>query len=442
MKIATVPSMPLSIRSFPRAIVHIDGDSFFASCEVAMNPSLRGKPVVTGRERGIASSMSYEARARGVRRAMSLPEIKKICPDVIILPSDYESYSLFSKRMYEIVRRYTPEIEEYSIDECFADLTGLRRSFHKSYEEIAKSIKHDLESELGITFSMGLAPNKVLAKVASKWNKPSGLTIIPAYKADEFLEQLSVDKIWGIGPQTTAMLTKHRIHTALAYAKQSEAWITTHMSKPYREIWQELRGEYIYPLNTEEHHAYQSISKTRTFTPPSTSRAFVFSQLSKNIENACIKARRHGLAPKKIFFFLKTQAFRYSGLELTASSPLSAPHEMIRLVNESFDKVFRQGTAYRATGIVLMDLSSQSLYQTDLFGTKAALESWKSIYAAIDLLDEKFGKHTVYLGASAHAMKEKQHQGARSEVSSRAHHLFKGETKRQHVGIPLLGEVK
>lgn len=127
-----------------RSILHIDGDSFFASCEVAKNPALRGKPVVTGKERGIASSMTYEAKARGVSRAMSLRDILKICPDAIILPSDYETYSLYSKRMYEIVRRYTPEIEEYSIDECFADLTGMRRINNMSYQKMAECIKHDL----------------------------------------------------------------------------------------------------------------------------------------------------------------------------------------------------------------------------------------------------------------------------------------------------------
>ncbi len=98
---------PLAIRSFPRAIVHIDGDAFFASCEQAKHPTLQGKPVVTGKERGIAASMSYEAKARGVTRGLPIHEIRRVCPEAIILPSDYETYGLFSLRMYEIVRRYT-----------------------------------------------------------------------------------------------------------------------------------------------------------------------------------------------------------------------------------------------------------------------------------------------------------------------------------------------
>ena len=142
--------------SYPRAIVHIDGDAFFASCEQASNPKLKGKPVVTGKERGIAASMSYEAKARGVTRGMRLSDIKRVCPDVVLLPSDYETYSLLSTRFFAIVRRFTPDVEEYSIDEVFADVTGLRRPLGMSYERIAARIKYDLDTELGFTFSESL----------------------------------------------------------------------------------------------------------------------------------------------------------------------------------------------------------------------------------------------------------------------------------------------
>src|ERR671937_306328 len=124
---------PLTLHSFPRAIVHIDGDAFFASCEQSRRPKLQGCPVVTGRERGIAASMSYEAKARGVVRGMRIADIQKVCPEVVLLPSDYETYSLLSMRFFAIVRRYTPAVEEYSIDECFADITGFRRQQRASY---------------------------------------------------------------------------------------------------------------------------------------------------------------------------------------------------------------------------------------------------------------------------------------------------------------------
>ena len=139
-------SGPLSIDSFPRAILHIDGDAFFASCEQARNPSFKGKPLITGKERGIASSLSYEAKDAGAKRGMRLSEIKKLCPGVIILPSDYETYSLLSKRFFAIVRRFTNEVEEYSIDECFADLTGLQAS---TQNELYPDSREDPERSQG-----------------------------------------------------------------------------------------------------------------------------------------------------------------------------------------------------------------------------------------------------------------------------------------------------
>src|SRR5512140_1486104 len=123
----------LQFSSFPRALVHIDCDAFFASCEQALHPEYRGKPVVTGKERGIVAAASYEAKAKGVARGVPLWEVKKLCPDAIIVPSDYETYSLFSKRMFEIMRRFTDLVEEYSIDEAFVDVTGLRRPLRASY---------------------------------------------------------------------------------------------------------------------------------------------------------------------------------------------------------------------------------------------------------------------------------------------------------------------
>src|SRR3954453_4535553 len=155
---------PLSLYSFPRAILHIDGDAFFASCEKPPTPKRRHKPVVTGLERGIASSMSYEAKARGVTRGMALHDIRRVCPECIILPSDYETNGLMSLRMFEIVRRFTSQVEEHSIDESFAALTGLRRALRLGSSALAHEIKRTLDAELGVTFPVALEPSKVLAK--------------------------------------------------------------------------------------------------------------------------------------------------------------------------------------------------------------------------------------------------------------------------------------
>ena len=427
---------------YKRAILHIDGDAFFASCEVAMNPALKGRPVVTGKERGIASSLSYEAKAKGVKRGMVLSEIRRLCPDVVILPSDYETYSIFSKRMYNIVRRYTSDVEEYSIDECFADLTGLRRSLKMTYEEIAENIKKELDGELGITFSVGLAPNKVLAKLASKWKKPSGLTVIGSNEIEKFTREVPVGKIWGIGGATSAYLNKNGIVTALDFANKNITWVEEHLAKPFVEIWHELRGDFIYNLNTEDKHDYQSISKTKTFTPATSDRRFIYSQLSKNVENACIKARRHGLASKRLYFFLKTQDLHYDGLELDLLHMTSAPQEILSEINNKFDQVYRKNILYRATGVVLMDLKDCNNSQLDLFCGSEKIDKWRDIYAQVDKIDEKFGKHSVFLGSSLRALSGQQYEGGRSDTAKRKGNILPGENKRQRLCIPMLGEVR
>jgi DNA polymerase-4/DNA polymerase V len=318
-------NQPLNIRSWPRAILHLDADAFFASCEQAVHPELKGKPVITGKERGIVSAASYEAKARGIKRAMRLSDVKKVCPDAVILPSDYETYSLFSMRIFEILRRFSPEVEEYSIDEAFVDLTGLRRNFHCSYGMIAAKMQETVEKELGITVSVGVGLSKVLAKVGSKHNKPHGLTLIPGKEIHLYLDKLPVEKVWGIGANTAALLNKLGIRTALEFAKKDAEFVRKYFSKPYKEVWAELNGASVYPVTTESKSSYQSISKAKTFTPPSRDENFVFAQLSKNLENACIKARRHKLAAARLIVFLRRQDFRNVGVELKLNRPTAHP---------------------------------------------------------------------------------------------------------------------
>lgn len=427
--------------SFPRAIVHIDGDSFFAAVEVAKNPRLKGKPVITGKERGIVSACTYEAKARGVIRGVKLSEALKMCPDAIVLPSDYETYSIFSERMYEIVRRYTPAVEEYSIDECFADLTGLRRVNKMNYRDMAHCIKRELEVELGITFSVGLSVTKTLAKVGSKWKKPDGFTQIPLNEAPKFLAKLPVGNVWGIGPNTAAYLNKFGVHSALDFIKKDEPWVKSNLSKPYHEIWHELSGNVMLELTTEKKTSYQSISKTKTFTPPSRNEKFVFSQLSKNIENACIKARRWDLVSPHVYFFLKTQDFKYDGFEIKLPYATNVPQDVIREVARCFSQVFKKGALYRASGITLTRLSKSGSEQLDLFGKVRESETQRRVFESVDAISERYGKHAVFLGSSFDAMRFGAHLGARGDLPERTRQLFKGETARRRLAIPMLGEV-
>ncbi len=431
-------SQPLTISSWPQAILHLDADAFFASCEQAVHPELKGRPVITGKERGIVAAASYEAKARGVQRGMRLFEVKKVCPDAVILPSDYETYSLFSVRMFEILRRFSPDVEEYSIDEAFVDLTGLRRSFHGPYEMIAEKMRQTIKQELGITVSAGVSLSKVLAKIGSKHNKPDGLTVILGREIHLYLEKLPVEKVWGIGPNTAAFLRKHGIETALQFAKREEGFIDRYLSKPYREIWHELNGRSVLPVVVESKDSYQSISKAKTFTPPSQDESFVFAQLSKNLENACIKSRKYKLAATRIIIFLRKQDFTSNGVEIKLTRPTSYTAELFGVLRQGFENIFQPRSLYRQTGVVLCGLVAESGVQYTLFDDMTKIGKMAKIYESLDEISRKYGKHTIQHGASLPAKLQAQHEGERGDVPVRENALFKGENKRQRLGMPLL----
>ncbi len=429
---------PLTILTWPKAILHVDADAFFASCEQAVNPQLKGKPVVTGLERGIVAAASYEAKARGIKRGMRIGEVKGLCPDAVILPSDYETYSLFSVRLFEILRRFSPLVEEYSIDEAFVDITGLRRLYHSSYEEIGKKIQEAVHKELGITVSIGISLTKVLAKIASGLRKPAGLTAIPGREIHLYLKDLPVSEIWGIGPNTSAYLEKLGIKTALQFARMDEAFIKEHLSKPFQEIWHELNGRSVYPVVMQKKDTCKSISRARTFTPPSDDKDFIYAQLSKNLENACMKARRYRLSAGRIIIFLRTQDFRDEGIGLSLKRPSAYPAEILPLLKEGFERLYREGVLYRQTGVILCELQDERPMQPTLFEEPLKIERMEKLYGILDRLSERFGKYKIMHGSSLKAMETPQHLTERGTLPLRKKELIRGENSRQRLGIPLL----
>jgi DNA polymerase IV len=393
--------------SFPRAIFHVDGDSFFATCEIASRPWLRGKPVVTGRERGIVSSASYEAKALGVNRATRLSDIKKKFPQVIILSSDYETYKLYAQRMYDIVRRYTPLVEEYSIDECFADLTGIAERRGITHEELARQIKGDLETLLGLSFSVGISVNKVCAKIASKWNKPSGVTVIPLEKIKEFTAQLPIGKVWGIGRATSISMKKKGIQTALDLASADRSWVRANFAKPMQEIYEELNGGYVHAVLPGSDREYASIQRTQTFRPPSSNKEFLFSELSRNVEGACAKLRHHGLFTTHISFFIKSQEFSYHGTEVRLPHATNVPQDILDALHDPFDQIFSLRGLYRATGVRLSGLTTANTLTAHLFAGTSRTERLVEMYKAIDCVGHKYGKDLVILGSSLKSFKSR-----------------------------------
>ncbi len=401
-----------------KVIFHIDGDAFFVGVEIAKNPTLKGLPVVTGEERGIVSALSYEAKALGVVRGMPIFKVAREYPQVRILPGDYKSYVEYSGRMFDIVRRYAYGIEEYSIDECFADFTGLDRTLKKSYQEIAKEIKKAIKDELGLSVSVGLAPSKVLAKIASNWIKPNGLTEITEETIMGFLVKTPIGKVWGVGPKNSDFLVSRGVQTAKDFSMKDRAWVLQNLSKPYEVIWRELNGEAVLQVDTQAKSVYSSVQKTHTFHPPTNDKTFLWSQLSKHIEDACKKARHYSLVPKKISIFLKTQDFRFVTRTAVLPVPSNSPEISLALARPLFDEMHTKGVSYRTTGVTLSDLIQNFVLQSDLFGWNNKTERLGLIYKQIDSLEDKFGKRMVHLGSTQSALKHKE-KGSKSDDMDR-----------------------
>ncbi len=433
----TASSSPIALEAFPQPILHIDCDAFFTSVEQALNPQLKGRPVVTGKERGIVACASYEAKALGVRRPVALWEARKICPDLVCLPSDYETYSLYSRRMFSIIRRFTPEVEEYSIDEAFAEISGLRRIHRMGYSQIAMQIKQTIQKELGITVSVGFSSSKTLAKIASKQNKPDGFTVFRANELHRILPSISLDRVCGFGPNTVALLHKRGIRSVWDYVQQSEGWAQRLLGKIGLELWHELRGKAMYAIQTEEKHDYASISKTKTFTPPSSDKEFVQAQLLRNLESAFIKLRRHKLRAKAMTVFLRDQEFGSEGCAGALDRSTSSTMEAAALAIELLEKLFRPGKLYRLTGVVLSKLDADDAIQYSLFDDIPKIESFRAVDAVIDGVNELYGKHALHLGTGLWLGKHRQHLASRGDLPQRKTRLLRGETYRQRIHIPM-----
>ncbi len=419
-----------------QAIVHVDGDAFFASCEIAQNERLRGKPVVTGQEKGMAIALSYAAKERGVSRGMLMSDIRKLCPDVIILPGNYDLYKIYSRRMYAILKRYTEIVEEYSVDECFGIISG---ASHEELVTIAHAIQKDLEQDLGMTFSLGLGPTKTLAKVASKWKKPAGFTSITKEDIYLFLKDIPIGAVWGIGRSMSLYFQKQNIKTALEFAQRSQTWVEENLSKPYQEMWYELNGISMHHVHDGNREKHQSIRATRTFRPPTHKKEFILSELSRNAEKACLKLRRNDLKAKSLYFYVKTQTFRYFGKEIVFTAPISVPSEIMNAVVKEFNSVYRKDFEYRATGIVLHSIRDASVYQADLFGFQAPSDARSSLYKTVDALFEKWGRPASAGGGTLFLTSSLQ-----SRLHHKAQHKAPKDEKYQELGfklgIPYWGE--
>ena len=281
-------------RDTSRKIIHIDMDAFYASVEVRENPSLAGKPVIIARHpketggRGVVATASYEARTYGIHSAMSAQKAYELCPEGVFVRPNFELYRETSKQMHDIFRRYTDKIQPLSLDEAYLDVSE-NHIEQKSATIIAQAIRRDIEKELRLTCSAGVSYNKFLAKIASDFDKPNGITVISPDKAHDFLMVLPIEKFHGVGTKSVEKMHSLDIYTGQDLYKKDELDLVSHFGKMGHSLYRKVRG--IDDSEVKNDREPKSIGKESTFSE------------DLKTENDVIKALR--ILSQKVMYNLK-----------------------------------------------------------------------------------------------------------------------------------------
>jgi DNA polymerase-4 len=249
----------------PRAVLHIDLDAFFAAVEILENPALAGKPVLIGGrpdQRGVVATASYPARAFGCHSAMPMAQALKLCPEAIVLPARHSLYRQYSHRVMDMLHALTPLVEQVSIDEAFLELTEQVAAWEEAVE-IARQLQGRVSAEIGLSASLGVATNKQVAKVASDFDKPGGLTVVRPGEEAAFLAPLPARALWGVGPVTAERLAGMGVHTVGELAALPDETLRANFGRHGPDLGRRARGSDDSPIVVE--HERKSISQERTF---------------------------------------------------------------------------------------------------------------------------------------------------------------------------------
>jgi len=353
------------VSNWYNAIAHVDADCFYASCELVRRPDLKGKPVcVLSSQDACVVAKTYDAKAIGITTGMPVWEAKKLMPQANYLSADFRFYGLLSEKMFAILRRYSPDIEIYSIDEGFIDMNGIRSMHRMTFRQIADHIRQAVFHEVGITVSVGIATTRILAKIASEMNKPNGSTIIPGRRIDNFLRQVPIGDVPGIGRNRQHIMRKLRITTAYDFASTPPERIDFVLGKIGVDLWQELNGTMVFPLATDPVMP-KSIARTASLGCVMQDKRLIKSHLSYHTTRMVTELMRQGLTTSSVSVFLRLESFDTVG-DKVRITPSNAFEKLNQVVNTLFEKLFTTGHKYRACGVVASHIQSD-VQQGDLF---------------------------------------------------------------------------
>lgn len=387
------------------SIAHIDCDAFYASVEKRDNPELRDLPVIVGGgQRGVVSTCCYIARISGVRSAMPMFKALEACPDAIVIKPDMEKYGRVGRQIREKMRNLTPLVEPISIDEAFLDLTGTQRLHHSSPAETLARFIREIEEEIGITASVGLAPNKFLAKIASDLEKPRGFSIIGAAEARSFLAEQPVSMIWGVGKVFQKTLASDGIRTIGQLQTMDQSDLARRYGAMGLRLAKLSRGDDDRTVSPAR--ATKSISSETTFNFDITSFEKLRPILLDLSEKVSRRVKEEGFAGRTVTLKLKTADFK----SITRSRQLADPTQLAdRIFRAGVDllKPETDGRRFRLIGIGLSDLSDPAQADPqDLLDQDA--DRRKKAELAMDAVRAKFGKTAVERGLLHKARQERE----------------------------------
>ncbi len=370
-----------------RAIVHMDLDTFFVSCERLQESKLNGIPVIIGGgDRGVVASCSYEARYFGVRSAMPIKMALKLCPDAKIIRGDYERYSKFSKEVTEIIQEKVPVLEKASIDEFYMDLSGMDQFFgcYQWTKEIAESVTKNT----GLPISFALSTNKTVSKIGTGESKPVGRFEIPAKNINSFLNPLSIRKIPMVGEVTFQLLSRVGIRKIQTLAEMPVSVLQQMIGKNGAELWKKANGIDLNPVIPYSER--KSLSKEHTFTNDTMD---IFEL--KRLISGMAEALAYQLRQEKWLTSTVVLKIRYANFDTETKqmkiSYTSIDHTLARVALDLFEKLYTRRMRLRLVGLRFTNLV-HGTYQMNLFEDS---EELMNLYQAMDRMKNRFGKNAL-----------------------------------------------
>lgn len=381
-----------------RKILHIDMDAFYASIEERENPELKGKPVIVGgsvQGRGVVSAANYAARKFGLHSAMPMVRALRLCPQVIRLPVNMKLYAQVSHQIRDIFFRYTPLIQPLALDEAFLDVTACEKLFG-SAADIGLRIKQDIKNELNLVASVGVAPNKFVAKIASDVNKPDGFVVVDVEQVQAFLDPLPVSRLWGAGKATVALFDRMGIKTIAQLRRQSPEWLVSQLGKFGEHLWQLANGIDDRDVITDSQA--KSISNETTFAQDIANRDMLEASLLHLTEQVAWRLRKAGLKGRTVQLKLRYPDFRLITRSHTMVESSDNTNTLWTVVRDLFRHNWPGRPAIRLIGMGISGLQSgiEQPQQADMF--KQSNERHSRLDELADNINERFGPSTLHRG--------------------------------------------